>query len=701
MMMTTTTTAVVLSHRSSLVATTATTRARTNGRAARNVLLLKAKAGRENQLMASSSSSSSVGRRRTKNTTRRAITDWMDLSDVDMNDEDDEEEEEDEEEESSAATTEEEEDVVLAQAKKDEEEATMKTEQEKKKKKANAAEKGKKKMKKKKKMKSASSGSSLLLFSGGTAMNGVCDALRDYTTSVTHVLPVSDDGGSTSEIIRVSGGPAVGDIRSRCLRLSDESTREAIAVKELLAHRLHPTDEELAKNEWYKIQEGDSPLWDGIDNAYATIIRRFLVHFHTEVTTNTHKERFSFVNGSIGNFFFAGARMFFRSMEAAIFLYARVSKLPRETMVVPCIECEDNERVTINAELMDGTILRGQNDISHPSVDKKSFTKQFHVDDGRREVPSVFSKEFWSNIIEAGEFPEIEGKEFWGGIPKSTDGHERVRDALADGNLSSASELIQSRLVDLTLRPLSVWDVDKAVTASEKLDSSIKRIYYATGDGSDSASNEIGEIFPRANKTMLKQLETSDCIIYGMGSLYTSIVPNLILRGVGETIAGRDCPKILLFNGSIDRETSGMTSADYIFAIVDALNRKHTEYAVDFHVSDYVTHILTPDGGQFIIDDDALKAASLTPDKVRVVESTFTKKKKEKTANGRYAPSELVKAVSAVVDETKKKKKNVLNDDDDDSSSLAKVAAAAAALNVAPPEAEDGNDAEASVSSPR
>ena len=73
--------------------------------------------------------------------------------------------------------------------------------------------------------------------------------------------------------------------------------------------------------------------------------------------------------------------MFFRSMEAAIFLYARVSKLPRETIVVPCIECEDNERVTINAELTDGTILRGQNDISHPSVDKKSFTKQFHVED--------------------------------------------------------------------------------------------------------------------------------------------------------------------------------------------------------------------------------------------------------------------------------------------------------------------------------
>jgi len=40
------------------------------------------------------------------------------------------------------------------------------------------------------------------------------------------VLPVSDDGGSTAEIVRVLGGPAVGDIRSRCLRLADDSNTE-------------------------------------------------------------------------------------------------------------------------------------------------------------------------------------------------------------------------------------------------------------------------------------------------------------------------------------------------------------------------------------------------------------------------------------------------------------------------------------------
>lgn len=55
------------------------------------------------------------------------------------------------------------------------------------------------------------------------------------------MLPVSDDGGSTAEIVRVLGGPAVGDIRSRCLRLADDSDDEVRAmltlIRVLAAHR--------------------------------------------------------------------------------------------------------------------------------------------------------------------------------------------------------------------------------------------------------------------------------------------------------------------------------------------------------------------------------------------------------------------------------------------------------------------------------
>lgn len=40
---------------------------------------------------------------------------------------------------------------------------------------------------------------------GGTAFNGVVEELKNITTRVAHVLPVSDDGGSTAEIVRVLG----------------------------------------------------------------------------------------------------------------------------------------------------------------------------------------------------------------------------------------------------------------------------------------------------------------------------------------------------------------------------------------------------------------------------------------------------------------------------------------------------------------
>ncbi|KAF8068548.1 hypothetical protein N665_1145s0016 [Sinapis alba] len=94
---------------------------------------------------------------------------------------------------------------------------------------------------------------SLLVFSEGTGFNGVVKESKKLTTRVAHVLPVSDDGGSTAEIVRVLGGSAVGDIRSRCLRLYDESTSEALAVRRLLGHHL-PIDAPNAKKDWYFIR---------------------------------------------------------------------------------------------------------------------------------------------------------------------------------------------------------------------------------------------------------------------------------------------------------------------------------------------------------------------------------------------------------------------------------------------------------------
>lgn len=136
---------------------------------------------------------------------------------------------------------------------------------------------------------------SLLVFSGGTAFNGVVEELKMLTTRVAHVLPVSDDGGSTAEIVRVLGGPAVGDIRSRCLRLSDESTSEALAVRRLLGHRLS-LDAQEAKSEWYDIVEGEHFLWKGVSKPYRETIRAFLAYFQNQILRRSI-ESFCFSNG--------------------------------------------------------------------------------------------------------------------------------------------------------------------------------------------------------------------------------------------------------------------------------------------------------------------------------------------------------------------------------------------------------------------
>ena len=49
-------------------------------------------------------------------------------------------------------------------------------------------------------------GHSYVVISGGTGGNSICSAFGN----ACYVLPVSDDGGSSSEIIRVIGGPSIG-----------------------------------------------------------------------------------------------------------------------------------------------------------------------------------------------------------------------------------------------------------------------------------------------------------------------------------------------------------------------------------------------------------------------------------------------------------------------------------------------------------
>ncbi|KAI7733959.1 hypothetical protein M8C21_031965 [Ambrosia artemisiifolia] len=363
---------------------------------------------------------------------------------------------------------------------------------------------------------------SILVFSGGTAFNGVVEELKKLTTSVAHVLPVSDDGGSTAEIVRVLGGPAVGDIRSRCLRLSDQSTSEALAVRNLLGYRL-PLDAREAKLEWYGIVEGEHPLWKDVSKPYRETIRAFLAYFQNQFNVLPRLDALhasSYITmlsksleEQMSHFVLvmAGARIFFQSLDAAIFLFSRVSQIPSESLVLPVIST--NDRLTLGCELWDGTIIRGQNEISHPTFG-------------------------------------------------------------------------------------SSQPIDKVNSSS--LPSRIKRVFYMSSEG----SNLLHEVFPTVNPSVLEQLKNVDCIIYGMGSLFTSICPSLVLLGVGEIIASRSCAKVLMLNGTHDRETSGFSASYFVTAITDALNRTygHLNKRLKNNPNEYVNTVFVPKDGQIPVD---------------------------------------------------------------------------------------------------
>ena len=126
----------------------------------------------------------------------------------------------------------------------------------------------------------------------------------------------------------------------------------------------------------------------------------------------------------------------------------------------------------------------------------------------------------------------------------------------------------------------------------------ISRIFYLNAYGS--------EIFPRANPLFLESLSTatsfvlallsedsfnpSCSLVYSCGSLYTSIIPCLALRGIGNAIATSPTlsTKILLLNGTLDRETPGYTALDFVEAVRGALSYGYGEVGEERPAKDFV-----------------------------------------------------------------------------------------------------------------
>jgi 2-phospho-L-lactate transferase/gluconeogenesis factor (CofD/UPF0052 family) len=371
----------------------------------------------------------------------------------------------------------------------------------------------------------------ICVFSGGTAANNLVDVFetvrRSKDCALSYIVPISDNGGSSSELIRVFGGPGIGDIRSRLVRLipSHPYSVERSALSALFNHRLSSTSEEEAESEWQTIVAGTSEHWHAIPSAKKELIRSFFLLINLEILKRSRPptSTFDFTSASIGNLFLTGARLFSGSFESAIYLLSSLCGIADDTIkVIPAINSNFSHHIA--AILANGEVIVGQNSISHPSV--------------------------------ATALGDLEG---------NSQPTIRSRYSIGDSEMGIEDANLPGSLPTLRKR-----NIQFSKQQEENLPARIERISYI---------NPYGQFMsPLANPRLTEAVRESQAIIYSIGSLYTSIIPSIVLRGVGDAIrTSMARHKILILNGSIDRETGPASNAFNAFDFVQAITRAGEE----------------------------------------------------------------------------------------------------------------------------
>ena len=74
---------------------------------------------------------------------------------------------------------------------------------------------------------------------------------------------------------------------------------------------------------------------------------------------------------------------------------------------------------------------------------------------------------------------------------------------------------------------------------------------------------------PKALPEAVRAIRQADLILLGPGSLYTSVIPNLLVDGISDAVCASDALKIYICNiMTQDGETEGMTACDHVKALL-------------------------------------------------------------------------------------------------------------------------------------
>lgn len=287
----------------------------------------------------------------------------------------------------------------------------------------------------------------------------------------------------------------------------------------------------------------------------------------------------------------ASARLFTGSFESAVYLVSSICGIPAAVSILPVLNT--NFAHHIAAKLADGTVITGQNNISHPSAPAASVT---HIPVSPTQL-----------------------------LQAETEEHDKVEDANMPGTHPELR------------KPAIAFSKE----GEEKLPARIERLFYINPYGQ--------EITIPANPRVLEAIKNSSCIIYSIGSLFTSLVPSLVLKGVGAAISSPVIrTKILILNGTLDRETgppsNPFSAMDFVATIVHACTTSQARpHAQPHDYWQYVTHVIHLDGPTSpVVDKSAFN-------KIGIETMRVYGRSDENGKGGRYDVKALTQALEAVI----------------------------------------------------
>jgi CofD-related protein of GAK system len=240
-------------------------------------------------------------------------------------------------------------------------------------------------------------GPRILFFSGGTALNGLCKTLKNYTHNSIHLVTPFDSGGSSAELRQAFDMPSIGDLRSRLMALADETVLGHPEVYELFNHRF-PLDQpnKDLRDRLGTMAQGKSSLVADITNPMRRLICNQLGFFLDAMPAD-----FDLRGASVGNLILAGGYINnHQQLDPIIFLFSKLVNVQGTVRAI----VDDN--LHLGADLADGSQVIGQHRLTGKQMPPLSspIRRLFLSQDRDRLVPATaLLRKKSRKLIEAAE----------------------------------------------------------------------------------------------------------------------------------------------------------------------------------------------------------------------------------------------------------------------------------------------------------